>query len=74
MTSADDNRVRKALQGMDFPADKDALVTYAAERDEDSRAIQALRALPNGEYVNVDEVAYAVPQSPAEHDPRQSPS
>lgn len=74
MTSADDRRVRKALQGMEFPADKDALVDYAAERDEDSRAVQALRALPDGEYENVDQVAHAVPQRPAEQDPGRFPS
>lgn len=64
MTDADDRRVRKAIQGVDFPASKATLVAYAEERAADARALRALRALPSGDYGNSDEVEQAVPQRP----------
>ncbi|MBB3662274.1 MULTISPECIES: DUF2795 domain-containing protein [Prauserella salsuginis group] len=64
MTDADDRRVRKAIQGVQFPADKETLVAYAQERDADPRTLRALRALPERDYGNGDEVARAVPQRP----------
>ncbi|GAA3752407.1 DUF2795 domain-containing protein [Salinactinospora qingdaonensis] len=69
MTSADKRRVRKALHGMDFPADKGQLLAYAEEREADPKSAQALRALPEGQYHSIDEVERHVPQRPAEHDP-----
>lgn len=62
MTDADDVRVRKALQGVEYPADKATLVAFAEERETDAKTMRALRALPDGEYTNGDEVEQAVPQ------------
>ncbi len=70
MTSADKRRVRKALEGAQFPTDKDYLLSYATERDAGAETQQALRALPEGEYLSIDHVEQCVPQRPAEHDPR----
>lgn len=70
MTDADDRRVRKAIQGVEFPASKATLVTYAEQRAADPRTLRALRALPTRDYGNSDEVEQAVPQRP-EQTPRQ---
>lgn len=64
MTDRDDARVAKALQGMTFPADRDALLEYAHTRDVDPKSMQALRALPERSYGTMNEVIDAVPQEP----------
>ncbi|WP_046470888.1 DUF2795 domain-containing protein [Allosalinactinospora lopnorensis] len=64
MTSADRRRVRKALQGKDFPADRSDLVAYAEERGSDSTTMEALRAVPDREYHDVADVENSVPQNP----------
>lgn len=65
MTDRDDLRVRKTLQGKDFPAARNELVEYATDRGEsDDRVLQALASLPEANYQNIDEVVAAVPQRP----------
>ncbi|MCD2194498.1 DUF2795 domain-containing protein [Actinomycetospora endophytica] len=65
MTDRDDARVRKALQGKDFPADRNQLVEYATDRGEiDDATLTALAHLPEGRYENLDAVIAAVPQRP----------
>lgn len=64
MTSADKRRVRKALEGANFPADKAYLFAYAAERSADPKTREALQALPDGRYESIDHVEQCVPQSP----------
>jgi hypothetical protein len=64
MTERDDARVRKALQGADFPAERNDLVAYATDRDVDEKTLVALAALPDGTYDSLDEVVDAVPQRP----------
>ncbi|GAA4614513.1 DUF2795 domain-containing protein [Saccharopolyspora hordei] len=64
MTKSDDRRVRKALQGADFPATKQDLITYAEERGADAKTMLALRAVPDGTYDDADQVEDAVPQQP----------
>lgn len=64
MTTRDDLRAHKALQGADFPATKDELLAYAEERGVDAKSLQALRTLPEGRYESMDDVADAVPQEP----------
>lgn len=69
MTDRDDLRVRKALQGKDFPAMRNELVEYATDRGEsDNRVLRALAALPEGQYQNLDEAVAAVPQRPEQAD------
>jgi hypothetical protein len=65
MTDRDDARVRKALQGKDFPAERNDLVAYVTDRGEvDDATLTALGALPEGRYSSIDEVVDAVPQRP----------
>lgn len=64
MTDRDELRVRKALQGMSFPADQNQLIDYAGDRGADDKTLRALRALPAGSFGSVDEVEQAIPQSP----------
>lgn len=64
MTKADDRRVRKALQGADFPASKEELVEYARERGTGARTLLALQGIPAGTYDDSDAVERVVPQSP----------
>lgn len=67
MTSADKRRVRKALDGASFPADKQELFRYASERSADAETREALEALPDGQYESIDQVERSVPQRPSEH-------
>jgi hypothetical protein len=65
MTDRDDARVRKALQGADFPAERNDLVAYATDRGEsDDATLTALAALPEGRYSSIDDVVDAVPHRP----------
>ncbi len=64
MTERDELRVRKALQGISFPANPAQLLTYATDRGADEKTRRALEALPHGSYANLEEVEEAVPQSP----------
>jgi hypothetical protein len=64
MTDADERRVRKTLQGLEFPVHKDTLIAYASARGPDPKTMRALQALPEGEYGNTDAVEQAVPQRP----------
>ena len=65
MTDRDEARVRKALQGKDFPAWRNDLVAYATDRGEvDEKTLAALAELPEGHYSAIDEVLSAVPQQP----------
>jgi hypothetical protein len=70
MTRRDDSRVAKALQGADFPADKQTLIDYAQTREAGEETLQGLRALPDREFQNSDEVVDAVPQEPEGADAR----
>jgi hypothetical protein len=64
MTDRDDLRVRKALQGMSFPAERQDVLDYVTDRGEqEQRTLNALRALPDRVFSNVDDVVISVPQS-----------
>ncbi|WP_181188462.1 DUF2795 domain-containing protein [Actinopolyspora mortivallis] len=64
MTDADERRVSKALQGLEFPADREQLLRYAEQRQADPRTLRALRALPAGVYHDGAEVENSLPQRP----------
>lgn len=65
MTDRDDARVRKALQGKDFPASRNELVEYATDRGEiDDPTLTALADLPEANYESLEDVVAAVPQRP----------
>ncbi|MDN5635796.1 MAG: DUF2795 domain-containing protein [Brevibacterium sp.] len=64
MTTRDELRADKALQGLDFPASKTELIDYATERSATPKTLQALHALPDRQFENKDDVVEAVPQEP----------
>lgn len=64
MTDADERRVAKALQGLEFPASKENIVAFATERGAHEKTMRALQALPGGSYADSDAVEDAVPQRP----------
>lgn len=65
MTDRDDLRVRKALQGMAFPAHRTQVISYATDRGErDEKTLAALRALPDRTFSTADDVVISVPQRP----------
>lgn len=64
MTTRDDMRVAKALQGADFPADRSVLIDYAVTRGADEETLEAMRALPERRYERMQDVTDAVPQEP----------
>lgn len=68
MTTRDDMRASKALQGADFPASKQELIDYAQSRGVDQKSLQALHALPERQFDDKDEVLAAVPQEPEGED------
>ncbi len=55
------DRIREALRSIDYPADKWALVAEAARAGADEETIRALRAMPQAEYANLNEVVRSVP-------------
>jgi hypothetical protein len=64
MTTRDDLRAAKSLQGADFPKTKEEVLHYAQTRSADSKTLEALHALPDREFHSIDDVAEAVPQEP----------
>ncbi len=57
-TTAD--AVTKALTDVDFPADRDALVTGAEHNNADPDTVGAIRGVPSTRYDNVSDVVAAV--------------
>ncbi len=64
MTDADERRVRKILQGLEFPVSKSYLLDYAETRQADEKTLRALQGLADREYTSTDDVEAAVPQRP----------
>ncbi|GAB2741886.1 hypothetical protein GCM10027174_14240 [Salinifilum aidingensis] len=64
MTDADERRVRKVLQGLEFPVSKGYLLEYADTREADAKTMRALRGLADREYTSTEDVEAAVPQRP----------
>lgn len=52
--------VRSALNSVDFPLSKEALVECAETGDVDDSVLRQLRALPLADYESVDEVLRSV--------------
>lgn len=66
--------VLAALEDVDFPADKEALLRAARRADAPQEVIHALRGIPREEYTNRDDVAHSVrvdPDSDLGHSPAQ---
>jgi Protein of unknown function (DUF2795) len=60
MAQAQFIRVQKALSGVHYPATKEQLVRHAEEHGADQDTLEALRAMPDGEYDGPNRVSSAV--------------
>jgi hypothetical protein len=67
MTEADQRRVSKALQGLEFPATKEQILRYAEERDVHDKTLQGLLALPDVEFATSQDAERSIPQEPEKH-------
>lgn len=61
MSAVQPDRVRDALEGLDYPASKDAVVEHATSLDTDEDTLKLLRGLPVAIYENRKDVLAAVP-------------
>jgi hypothetical protein len=55
-----EQQVRTALTDVDFPADRDQLVTTAERNGADHDTVRSLRSIPPVDYGNLDEVLASV--------------
>ncbi|CAL9471899.1 hypothetical protein SUDANB121_02869 [Nocardiopsis dassonvillei] len=53
--------LRRILEGIDFPADRDRIVAAALEAGGDEEVLSALRAMPPADFYEAEEVLRAVP-------------
>ncbi|MFL1375735.1 MULTISPECIES: DUF2795 domain-containing protein [unclassified Nocardiopsis] len=53
--------LRRILEGIDFPADRDRIVAAALEANGDEEILTALRAMPPADFYEAKEVLAAVP-------------
>lgn len=66
--ATDRDHVGAALEGVDYPATKDGLLSVAQSNGADEATVKALRAIQNESYANLTEVVGAVPLAhDAEH-------
>ena len=59
--STTSQQLRRALEDVDFPSNKDQLVERALANGADEHTVRALRAIPPVEYRSVSEVLSSVP-------------
>lgn len=57
-------QIQKFLEGVDYPADKEALLRAAEQHQADENVLNALRGLPERSYAKPTEVSEAVSDSP----------
>jgi hypothetical protein len=63
MAQAEFIEVQKYLAGMNYPATKDELIDHAKKQGASKDVIDALSALPDGEYDGPNKVSSAVAKS-----------
>lgn len=51
-----DNELTRYLQGVDFPADRDAVIRHARRQDVDEELLQQLVRIPNRDYGSLADV------------------
>lgn len=51
------------LQGMSFPADRDAVIRHARRQDLDDELLKLLDRLPNRDYCSPDDVVKGISQA-----------
>jgi hypothetical protein len=55
-------QIQKFLGGIDYPVDKETLVSHAEQRGADSGVLDALRNLPREQFNSPNDVSQAVGQ------------
>lgn len=60
--------VREAIDGLDYPASKDAVVEHATQQGAGEKVLGLVRALPVAIYTNREEVLAAIPFHPGSGD------
>jgi hypothetical protein len=63
MAQAEFIEVQKYLAGINYPATKDELIDHAKKQNASKDVIDALSALPDGEYDGPNKVSSAVAKS-----------
>ncbi|MGT2463276.1 DUF2795 domain-containing protein [Sinomonas atrocyanea] len=58
--SANPIQIQKFLEGVDYPAEKDALVARAKQEGADSNVLRSLDAIPDRSYAKPTEVSQAI--------------
>ncbi|KZX20473.1 DUF2795 domain-containing protein [Rathayibacter tanaceti] len=53
-------QIQKYLSGIDYPASKDTIVETAEKEGADGDVLEALRAIPDGDYAKPTDVSSAV--------------
>lgn len=51
------------LQGMSFPADRDAVIRHARRQDVDDELLELLDRIPNRDYGSLDDVVKGMSQA-----------
>lgn len=59
--AATDHEVREALNAVDYPASKESLVSHVEHNGGDEEVLRSVRALPLGDYDNIEEVLRSLP-------------
>jgi len=74
MDTAPTAELQALLEGVDLPAEKDALLAYAVSQRAEPVFIAALRELPEREYQSIDEVGEELVRvQPVRHEEHASP-
>lgn len=55
--------IAQVLSGIDFPADKQKLVDYAQKNNADQDVLEAIKQMPDSDYISMADVFKGVGQS-----------
>ncbi len=56
----DPTQIQKYLGGLDFPVDKEQVISHAQSRGADEQALQALRQLPAQRFNSANDISQAM--------------
>jgi hypothetical protein len=66
--SANPIQIQKFLEGVDYPADRAALLAAAHEHQADDNVLRAIEAVPDRTYAMPTEVSQAIVEAGRRHD------
>jgi hypothetical protein len=61
-------QIQKFLEGVDYPADRSALLDAARSHNADDNVIRAIEGIPEGSYEKPTEVSQAIVEAGRKHD------